>query len=275
MPLECCMLCIDSSDYMRNGDLNPTRLQAQQAAVTSLARHKLDDNAESAFGLLTMAGHKVDVHLSPSREYWKLITQLKKITPYGQVDLITALKVSQLTLRNRINKHQRQRIVLFIGSPIDTPDSTLERAAKELKKNNVAIDIVLFGLEIFTDITNRNIEKALILVNGANTDNNSHLVVHYEQQFDAILATLPEENAQKKIIFDKYNNYIAGHQHSTALTDVVIRSVIGRNIQPQASRPQQSAPTAAAAAPKYSAEVLRVAAELDMDPSEVSDELLE
>ena len=46
---------IDSSDYMRNGDFLPTRLQAQQEAVNLLSIAKLRSNPENNIGLLKMA----------------------------------------------------------------------------------------------------------------------------------------------------------------------------------------------------------------------------
>jgi len=56
------MLCMDNSEYMRNSDYAPSRLQAQKDAVNLLcSRHIGADgaggtNAESTIGLLTMAG---------------------------------------------------------------------------------------------------------------------------------------------------------------------------------------------------------------------------
>ena len=48
-------LSIDNSEWMRNGDFVPTRLQAQQDAVNVVARYKVRDNPETTVGLLTLA----------------------------------------------------------------------------------------------------------------------------------------------------------------------------------------------------------------------------
>jgi len=61
-----------------------------------------------------------------------------------------------LALKHRQNKNLRQRIIAFVGSPLDDqlgPDGkpiiidekTLVKVGKKLKKNNVALDIVSFG----------------------------------------------------------------------------------------------------------------------------------
>jgi 26S proteasome regulatory subunit N10 len=64
----------------------------------------------------------------------------------GAADMQTALGIAQLALKHRQNKNLRQRVVLFLGSPLaGADDKALVRLAKKLKKNNVAVDIVAFG----------------------------------------------------------------------------------------------------------------------------------
>jgi 26S proteasome regulatory subunit N10 len=36
----------------------------------------------------------------------------------GDVNLATSVQIAQLALKHRQNKNQRQRIVIFVGSPI-------------------------------------------------------------------------------------------------------------------------------------------------------------
>lgn len=46
---------VDNSEYMRNGDFLPTRLQAQQDAVNIICHSKTRSNPENNVGLITMA----------------------------------------------------------------------------------------------------------------------------------------------------------------------------------------------------------------------------
>lgn len=46
---------VDNSEYMRNGDFLPTRLQAQQDAVNIVCHSKTRSNPENNVGLMTMA----------------------------------------------------------------------------------------------------------------------------------------------------------------------------------------------------------------------------
>jgi 26S proteasome regulatory subunit N10 len=61
----------------------------------------------------------------------------------------TAIAIAQLALKHRQNKTLRQRVVVFVGSPLEdvSPDAerALIRLAKKLKKNNVALDVIAFG----------------------------------------------------------------------------------------------------------------------------------
>ena len=50
-----------------------------------------------------------------------------------------------LALKHRQNKSQRQRVVVFAGSPVAEDEETLVRLGKKLKKNNVAVDVVAFA----------------------------------------------------------------------------------------------------------------------------------
>lgn len=46
---------VDNSDYMRNGDFVPTRLQTQYDAVNMVALAKTKSNPENNVGLLSLA----------------------------------------------------------------------------------------------------------------------------------------------------------------------------------------------------------------------------
>lgn len=77
---------------------------------------------------------------------------MKKCHVGGSADLMTSLNVAQLALKHRENKNQRQRIVAFIASPVDAAagsslEDQLVKLGKKMKKNNVAIDVILFGEE--------------------------------------------------------------------------------------------------------------------------------
>ena len=69
-----------------------------------------------------------------------------------------------MVLKHRQNKNQRQRIIVFVGSPIWEDEKLLVKLGKKLKKNNVAIDIINFGeeaqntskLEAFIEAVNSN-----------------------------------------------------------------------------------------------------------------------
>lgn len=79
-------------------------------------------------------------------------------------------QVAQLALKHRQNKNQRQRIVVFAGSPIAEDEKQLVKVAKKLKKSNVAVDIVHFGGEP------GNQEKLEAFHSAVNSNDNSNIV---------------------------------------------------------------------------------------------------
>lgn len=48
-------ISVDNSEWMRNGDFIPTRLQSQQDAVNTVCHMKTRQNVENTVGLLSMA----------------------------------------------------------------------------------------------------------------------------------------------------------------------------------------------------------------------------
>jgi 26S proteasome regulatory subunit N10 len=88
----------------------------------------------------------------------------------GSIDIPTAINIAQLALKHRENKNLRQRIIVFVGSPLQdkgADEREMVKLAKRLKKNNVAVDFIAFGDGIEEDT---NVLKAFV-DNAANTDN--------------------------------------------------------------------------------------------------------
>lgn len=90
----------------------------------------------------------------------------------GNTDIQTAIAVAQLALKHRQNKNLRQRIIAFVGSPLEgqaADERNMIKLAKKLKKNNVAVDVIAFGDGV--EEGEQNILKAF--VENANSGDNS------------------------------------------------------------------------------------------------------
>lgn len=170
MVLEATMLVLDNSEWMRNGDYTPTRLEAQKDAVNLIFSSKTNSNPENTVGLLTMAGKGPEVHVTLTSDIGKILIALHNIKIGGKANLTTGIQVAQLALKHRQNKNQRQRIIVFVGSPIEADEKTLVKLAKKMKKNSVAVDIINFGEEA------ENAAKLNAFINTVNSGDNSHLV---------------------------------------------------------------------------------------------------
>ncbi|XP_046658880.1 26S proteasome non-ATPase regulatory subunit 4-like isoform X2 [Homalodisca vitripennis] len=170
MVLESTMICVDNSDYMRNGDFLPTRLQAQLDAVNIVCHSKTRSNPENNVGLLTLAN--VEVLATLTSDTGRVISKLHQVQPEGNINLLTGIRIAHLALKHRQGKNHKMRIVAFVGSPVETEEKELVKLAKRLKKEKVNVDVVSFGEEIV------NTELLTSFVNALNGKDGggSHLV---------------------------------------------------------------------------------------------------
>jgi len=164
------MLCLDNSDWMRNSDYAPSRLESQQDAASIICNDRIHSNPENTVGILTMAGNGVDLLVSPTEEAGKILASFASVAIGGKSDLATSVQIAQLALKHRKNKNGGQRIVAFVGGPVFETKEKLMKIGKQLKKNNVAIDIISIGE------MEDNSEKLLEFVNATNSNDNSHLI---------------------------------------------------------------------------------------------------
>jgi len=170
MVLEATVLCLDNSEWMRNGDYTPTRLEAQQDALNLITGAKTQSNPESTVAVVACAGKSPEVLVTLTGDLGKVLSSLHDVKIGKSLDFVAGIQVAQLVLKHRQNKNQQQRVIYFVGSPIETDKEELVKLAKRLKKNNIAVDIVNFGEE------GTNTEKLEAFITAVNNNNNSHLV---------------------------------------------------------------------------------------------------
>ncbi|KAI4810669.1 hypothetical protein KUCAC02_013607 [Chaenocephalus aceratus] len=171
MVLESTMVCVDNSEYMRNGDFLPTRLQAQQDAVNMVCHSKTRTNPENNVGLITMANNcEVLTTLTP--DTGRILSKLHAVQPIGNISFCTGIRVAHLALKHRQGKNHKMRIIAFVGSPVEDNDKDMVKMAKRLKKEKVNVDIINFGEE------EMNTEKLTSFINTLNGKEGagSHLV---------------------------------------------------------------------------------------------------
>ncbi|KFQ26348.1 26S proteasome non-ATPase regulatory subunit 4, partial [Merops nubicus] len=138
---------VDNSEYMRNGDFLPTRLQAQQDAVNIVCHSKTRSNPENNVGLITLANNcEVLTTLTP--DTGRILSKLHTVQPKGKITFCTGIRVAHLALKHRQGKNHKMRIIAFVGSPVEDNEKDLVKLAKRLKKEKVNVDIINFGEEV-------------------------------------------------------------------------------------------------------------------------------
>ncbi|KAI6087864.1 von Willebrand factor type A domain-containing protein [Hypoxylon rubiginosum] len=175
MPLQAVMIIVDNSESSRNGDYQPSRFDAQADAINIVFESITQSNPESSVGLMSMGGKGPEVLSTLTTERGKLLEGLhrtkKKIS--GSSHLATGIQIASLALKHRQNKSQRQRVIVFVCSPVADEEKKLVSLAKKMKKGNIDIDFVLFG-----DLDDDDVQKKLEAFNNAvKTNESSHLVV--------------------------------------------------------------------------------------------------
>jgi len=143
MTLESTVICVDNSEFCRNGDFVPTRLLAQRDAANLVARTKMRQNAENACALLTMSNNHLVTTLTTDQN--KFMSVMAKVEANGECRFTAAVRVAQLSLKHRMNKNHKQRIVIFVCSPVTEEEKEIIKVAKRLKKEKVNLDIISFG----------------------------------------------------------------------------------------------------------------------------------
>jgi 26S proteasome regulatory subunit N10 len=162
---------MDNSEYMRNSDYAPSRLEAQQDAAGVISNTKIISNPENTVGVLSMAGKGVELLVSPTEDSGKVLACFGQIRAEGMLNFSASVQIAQLALKHRKNKNGGQRIIAFVGSPVAEDVAALQKVGKQLKKNNVAVNVVSMGE--FDD----NNEKLTEFINAVNSNDNSSFVV--------------------------------------------------------------------------------------------------
>lgn len=165
------MLCFDNSDYQRNGDYFPTRLNAQKDGVNLVCLSKVRSNPENNVGLMTLS-NTTEVLATLTSDVGRILSKLHLVNPAGNINLLTGLRIAHLVLKHRQGKNHKMRIVVFVGSPVNHDEADLVKLAKKLKKEKVNVDIVSFG----DHQNNNDIFNAFINVLNGKDGTGSHLV---------------------------------------------------------------------------------------------------
>lgn len=163
---------VDNSESSRNGDYVPSRWEAQTDAANLIFHSKTQSNPESSVGLMSMGGSQPEVLTTLTTNPGKILDGLHRTKVRGESRLYTALMVAGLALKHRQNKSQRQRVIVFVCSPVEEDKGVLVKLAKRMKKNNTSVDLVAFG-----DLTDENLEKLRAFNEAVKGGDGSHLEI--------------------------------------------------------------------------------------------------
>eukprot|EP00835_Amoeboradix_gromovi_P004685 NODE_380_length_9674_cov_0.149452.p6 type:complete len:172 gc:universal NODE_380_length_9674_cov_0.149452:5256-4741(-) len=168
--LQATVVLVDNSDWMRNGDYQPSRYRSELEVLNVVFTAKTQQHPENTLAIMTTSQPRVLTTFT--NNLGQFLSGIHHMDLHGQNEFLDALLVAQLALKNRTNKNQSQYILAFVGSPMKDSKEDLVRMAKKLKKNSIAIDIVSFGemsenqdkLELFIATVNNNDNRYMFLI---------------------------------------------------------------------------------------------------------------
>ncbi len=100
-----------------------------------------------------------------------MLATLASITISGTLNFGGSIRIAKLALKRfAMEGTPNRRIIAFVASPLSETKEELVKLGEELKKSNVAVDIVNFGEQ------NINTEKLDAFIGAVNKENNSRLV---------------------------------------------------------------------------------------------------
>ncbi|ORC86641.1 proteasome regulatory non-ATPase subunit [Trypanosoma theileri] len=167
---EACFLCLDSTEFTRNGDQFPNRFLAMQEAANLLVNAKIQMNAENTVGFLSLGGNACTVFETLTQDVDRVMASLTKIRISGkQCHFSKGLQIACLALSHRTNPRAERRIVAFIGTPLTETDEELDILARKLRKDDVSVDVVGIGVE-------SNVPRLAAFVEKLSKRGNSHFL---------------------------------------------------------------------------------------------------
>jgi 26S proteasome regulatory subunit N10 len=145
---EACFLCLDTTEFMRNGDYFPNRLMSVQEAANILLSAKMQQNQENTTGYLTFGGAACTVMETLTADLDRVLARMTRLPVGGTTPHFShALLIAALALNHRANPRAEKRIIAFVGSPLTEDAVSLEKLAKKLRKDEVAVDVISIGVD--------------------------------------------------------------------------------------------------------------------------------
>lgn len=106
-------------------------------------------STEATVSIMSMAGRYPKVCVTLTSHLCKLLDAINTIEIRGDLKFADGIQTAQLILKHRWNKNHRQRIVVFLGSPVQEREVFF----KKMHTRRVIITINFFLSNYFFDLT--------------------------------------------------------------------------------------------------------------------------
>lgn len=162
---SCFVFCVDNSEYMRNGDYPPSRLQAQIQAVNFIMESQPDEGRQfPSVAVVSLADCKIVA--TPTKDRARIANKLANLAiadnhrrksfrdrKSNGLNIAGGIKLAVKLINNHARKVQSRkrlshRIFVFLGSPASKSKghmATYRKLAQRLGKKNIPVDFICLG----------------------------------------------------------------------------------------------------------------------------------
>ncbi len=155
------MICVDNSEVMSQSNLNLNALQLQKEAIEMIAKALVSNHSEVA--ILTLAPEpRIKQNLTNN---WNNVSQnLKNIEIKGKINFISGIRTAFSALKNKAKDNMKLRIILFVGSNVESDIQEFIDLAKHLREEKLKPVIQIVGFGINNEANNSQLSTFILLL---------------------------------------------------------------------------------------------------------------
>jgi hypothetical protein len=146
---------------MSQSNLNLNALQLQKEAIEMIAKALVSNHSEVA--ILTLAPEpRIKQNLTNN---WNNVSQnLKNIEIKGKINFISGIRTAFSALKNKAKDNMKLRIILFVGSNVESDIQEFIDLAKHLREEKLKPVIQIVGFGINNEANNSQLSTFILLL---------------------------------------------------------------------------------------------------------------
>lgn len=139
---------IDNSATSIDGDIPPSRLEAQKSTTERYSQYLFSLNPMSQVAVGTLAGSECGIRASFTTSPQKIVSAFKTITSVGTIDIEKGIRIGILAFKHCSPDIKDKRIMIFVCSQHTIKDETATKISSLIRQHSISIDLIIVGKEV-------------------------------------------------------------------------------------------------------------------------------